>query len=209
VGSAVYTRRLALASLAVAAMLACLLTLDVGRASATTTLGCAGNVSHPFLRWLDPASYTLAPGGAFEGTISGWKVSGGTSVVVGNEPFKVHGATDARSLSIPAGGSATSAPFCVGLGYPTIRFFATGGGLLSPLKVEVIYTTALGTLTHPIGLIPVQRSWSPTPQQLLLANFTGLLSLDGLTSTVQLRFTPVGGAGWKIDDLYVDPWKVT
>jgi hypothetical protein len=178
-------------------------------AGAGLSLGCPGTMSQPFVPWLDPASYTLAPGGAFESATTSWKLANGSRLVAGNEPFKVHARTDAQSLSIPAGGSATSPAFCVGLGYPTLRFFATGGNLLSPLKVEVIYKTALGTVTQPVGLVPVTGSSGPTPQQLMLANVTGLTSLDGLTSSVQLRFTALGTAGWKVDDVYVDPWKTT
>ena len=39
-----------------------------------------------------------------------------------------------------------------------------------------------------------------------------VLTLDGLTSEIALRFTPKGtllGSGtWRVDDIYVDPWKV-
>jgi len=98
---------------------------------------------------------------------------------------------------------------CVGLGHPTLRLFATGGNLISPLKVEVIYRTALGVVHQPVASVTAQRAWAPTAPMLILANVTGLLSLDGLTSTVQFRFTAPGSAGWQIDDVYVDPWKVT
>jgi hypothetical protein len=102
-----------------------------------------------------------------------------------------------------------SPSFCVGLGYPTVRFFAVGGNIASPLRVDVIYSTVVGTVTQPVGVVTPRATWGPTLPQLLLANATGLLSLNGLTSSVRLRFTAVGGAGWRIDDVYVDPWKTT
>ena len=38
------------------------------------------------------------------------------------------------------------------------------------------------------------------------------LTLNGFTSEIALRFTPKGtlfGSGtWRVDDIYVDPWKV-
>jgi len=178
-------------------------------ATASTSLGCPGTASRPFLRWLDPVSYTPVPGGAFEEATTSWRLGGGSRIVAGNEPFRVGRATDARSLAIPAGGTATSPAFCVGLGYPTLRFFATGGNLASPLEVEVIYSTALGTVTQPVGLVLARSAWGPTPPQVLLANVTGLLALDGLTSSVKLRFTALGSSGWNVDDVYVDPWKTT
>jgi hypothetical protein len=176
---------------------------------APASLGCSGTSETPFLRWLDPAPYTLAPEGTFEGSKTSWKLANGAKLVSGNESFKVHKSTDAGSLSLPAGGSATTPAFCVGLLYPTLRLFAVGGNLTSPLKVEVIYRTALGTVTQPVTYVPASGSWRPTLPALLLANVTGVTSLDGLTSSVQLRFTAVGTAGWRIDDVYVDPWKVT
>lgn len=199
------TAAFCMAALAAAAALAA----TGATATAGTSLGCPGAASRPFLPWLDPTSYTLAPGGGFEEATSSWGLGGGARIVTGNEPFEVGRATDARSLAIPAGGTATSPAFCIGLGYPTLRFFATGGNLTSLLKVDVIYSTALGTVTQPVGFVLPAPSWSPTSPMLLLANVTGLLSLQGLTSSVRLRFTALGSVGWRIDDVYVDPWKTT
>lgn len=177
-----------------------------GTASNVST-SCSGDLGQPFLPWLDPASYALAPGGDFEDRRSSWTLSGGAKVVSGNEPFKVTRATDAKSLSIPAGGSALSPSFCLGVGDPTLRLFAVGGNLTSTLKVEVLSTSALGTTTSMVALVPAMSSWAPTLQAPMLANVTGVTSLDGLTSSVRLRFTAMGRVGWKIDDVYVDPWK--
>jgi hypothetical protein len=32
--------------------------------------------------------------------------------------------------------------------------------------------------------------------------------LPGQRTPVRFRFTPVGGASWQIDDVYVDPWRI-
>jgi hypothetical protein len=178
-------------------------------ASAAPSLGCGVPTTKPFLRWLDPASYSLAPGGAFEEPASAWKLANGAVVTAGNEPFRVRAAGDARLLTIPAGGSGTSPSFCVGIGSPTLRFFAKSSSLTSLLRIDVTYTTVLGTVTHPIGVVLPMPAWGPTAQQLMLANATGLLAIDGLTSDVTVRFTAVGSGTWQIDDVYVDPWKVT
>ena len=55
----------------------------------------------------------------------------------------------------------------------------------------------------------IPRTWQPTLPQVMLANLTGLAALNGLTSSVKLRLTPVGKDGWQVDDVYIDPWKVT
>jgi hypothetical protein len=56
-----------------------------------------------------------------------------------------------------------------------------------------------------LHLPPLSSKWAPTEPMLILANITGVLSLDGLTTTAQLRFT-ARGTSYKIDDLYVDPF---
>ena len=196
------------ATLALASAVAALAFGVGARANAATT-GCPDTAEHPFLHWADPAAYVLAPSGTFEGKTTPWSLAGGAKLVSGNEPFKVNASANAHSLSIPAGGSATSPAFCIGLAHPDLRLFAVGGNLTSTLKVEIIYKTVLGTVTQPVTVVPTMSAWDPTVQAVLLANVTGLLSLDGLTSSVQLRFTATGSAGWKIDDVYVDPWKTT
>lgn len=193
-----------------AALVATFATLAVASLAVFTTgssaaTSCPGTIEYPFRPWADPAAYVLAEGGDFEGRTS-WRVSG-AKTVNGNEPYKVHRPTDSKSLSIPSGGTALSAAICVGLGDPTVRLFATGP-LGSALKVEVIYETALGVVTQPVAVVAGTRGWGPTAPLPFLANVTGLASLDGLTSTVRFRFTAIGGS-WKIDDVYVDPWKVT
>jgi hypothetical protein len=203
-------RRVTLVALAALALVA---TLVIGPASAgtaaTAAVSCPSTVEHPFLPWLDPAAYTLAPGGDFESSFHRWQLSGGAKVVSGNEVFKVHRSTDTRSLSIPAGSSALSPPFCAGLGEPTVRLFAVGGSLISMLKVEVLYPTLFGTASQTVAFVPRMGRWAPTLQIPMVGNVAGLAALGGLTTTVQLRFTALGGAGWSVDDVYVDPWKPT
>lgn len=160
-------------------------------------------VEQPFSRWGDHAGYTLVPGGSFESGAPGWSLNR-ASVVAGNEPFYVHNAGESHSLSIPAGGSATSPTVCVGLDKPTTRFFAkSSGGLLNTLAVQVQFETSLGlVLTLPIGVVTPGK-WSPTPPIAVIANLLPLL--PGSQTPVRFRFTPVGTASWQIDDVYVDP----
>ncbi len=177
-------------------------------------LGCGYEATHPFLRWLDPLPYTLLPGGDFESGAAGWKLSGGARVVSGNEPFYLNSRGDTHSLLLPAGSSATSPPMCMGLLLPIVRYVSTGGNLLSYLRVEAVYTDPSGR-QRSIDLLPgglPTRSWSPSLPALQLMGALNVLTLDGLTSDIALRFTPKGtlfGSGtWRLDDVYVDPWKV-
>lgn len=167
-------------------------------------------IEHPFQRWLDPAPYTLLPGGGFENGARAWSLSG-ARVVAGNEPFYVRDARDTKSLSLPTGSTATSPTVCVGLLHPTLRFFArgSGGGLLgtlSTLEVEALYEDAGGNVRSlPIGVVSPTGQWSPTLPAPVLVNLLPLL--PGEMTPVAFRFTARGTAAWTIDDVYVDPWR--
>src|SRR5262245_26601218 len=101
---------------------ACLATLAVVAPAAnagvlvSSATSCdAQTFEQPFVPWADVASYVIAPNGTFENGSSGWALSGGASVGLGNESYNVHGAGESRSLSLPSGSSATSASMCVGI----------------------------------------------------------------------------------------------
>jgi hypothetical protein len=193
---------------AVAAMLAAATPARAGNGS---LLGCGDTSTQPFMRFLDPLPYTLAPDGGFEGGAEGWTLSGGARVVSGNEPFGL--SAGSRSLSLPERSSATSPPMCVGLLLPIVRFAATGGELLGSLKVEVLYTNVFGgrsSIELLPGALPSGSKWAPTLPLLQLGGLVNAVTLNGLTTDVQFRFTPrglFGGGNWRIDSVYVDPWK--
>ena len=161
--------------------------------------------SQPFAPWGDDTPYNLAPGGSFAGGAGSWSLSGGASLVSGNEPWKVAGSTHSRSLRLPPGASATSPVICVGLEHPTLRFFAKNNtALLSTMTVEVITETSLGLKAAvPIGVILPSGQWKPSPQILIVANLLPLL--PGEHTPVQFRLRSVGLGTWSVDDFYVDP----
>jgi hypothetical protein len=167
--------------------------------------GCEpASLSTPFGRWLDPMKYTPVRDGGIERRAQGWHLSGGARPVAGNEPWKVSGAGDDSSLSLPAGASATTPAICVGLAEPTLRFFAEGpAGVVDRLDVEVLFEDAAGQVRAlPIGT-DLGGSWHPTTVMPVLANLLPLL--PGGQTAVAFRFTAHGGS-FRIDDVYVDPW---
>jgi hypothetical protein len=160
------------------------------------------SLSQTFLPWMDVAWYAPARNGGFEGGAEGWTLQGGANVADGGNPYL----DGDRSLALPAGASATSAPTCIGVEHPTIRLFARNTGApLSTLTVSVVVSGPLGVKgSLPIGLIGAGDSWSPTPVMPILVN---LLALTG-DQQVAFRFTaPDDGGEWSIDDVYVDPYK--
>jgi hypothetical protein len=171
--------------------------------SAAQAAGCPEQpLSQTFLPWLDVAWYAPAPGGGFEGGTGDWSLSGGATIVDGNEPFLA----GEHSLALPAGASATSAPMCIGVDHPTLRLFARNTGAPdSALTVSVVFSDLLGvTRSLPVGVIGAGTAWSPTPVMPILVN---LLALTG-DQHVAFRFTaPADRGEWAIDDVYVDPYK--
>jgi len=165
--------------------------------------------SQVFRPWGDSAYYKLIPGGSFEAGGFPWLLTGGAKVVSGNEPFYVNGRNDSRSLYLPSGSSAFSPPACFGLGNWSLRFFALNAGAKSStLRVSVVVTHLLGILSIVDGgTVTNSGVWQPSPKiGLLVSNLTSPLG----GRSISLRFTPTGsGAAWRIDDVYLDPWKGT
>ncbi len=201
-----FLRRFAVLSLA-------LLALAAGASQpASASTGCADReLTRPFLPWLDLAHYTLAPNGGLERGPSAWLLRGGATVVSGNETFYVRDRSDTRSLSLPSGSSATTGPTCVQLLDPTMRLFVSNSeSLLSLLKVEVVYADVWGTpRALPVALLSGGAHWAPTLPIPFLANLLHPPLVTDGNVEVAFRFTPVGlgKSGWRIDDVYVDPFK--
>jgi hypothetical protein len=187
-----------------------LATTAAAPAGAALVNGCPEeSMSRPFLRWLDPIQYTLAPNGGFESGSAGWRLTGGATVVSGNESFNLSG-PGSHSLYLPGGSSATSPAMCVETLDVFARYVAKNRGLiaLSSLKVDAIVKDSAGhTFVLPAGVNTGLSSWAPSLPAVALLDIFGLLN-DG-RMTVSFRFQPIGlGAKWQIDDLYVDPLKM-
>ena len=163
-------------------------------------------LTQPFAQFGDQANYKRVAGGDFEAA-GEWTLLGGARIVAGNEPWKVGGSDDSRSLVLPAGSTAISPVSCVGLAEPTLRFFVKKNRApllgISTLAVSVYVKTSLGlTVPVPVGVVLANGQWKPTPPMLIVANLLPLLPGD--RTPVAFQFTPVLG-DWQIDDVYVDP----
>jgi len=191
-----------------AAATSALLAMPALAAAAPATPAASGcpetAVSQPFAPWGDDADYFLAPGGSIDRGPSDWTLQGGADVVKGNEPFGVVSDKDKKSLRLPAGSSATTAPFCVDADRRTMRFFADAAST-SSLDVDVLYSDADGaSRSLRIGALTGGDDWAPTEVVPMV--------VDRLAATrgafdVRLRFAPSGDGDWTIDDVHVDPYR--
>jgi hypothetical protein len=190
-----------------------LLATTVTSAEAVTTSGpgCPQYaLGQPFLRWLDPMFYTLAPNGGLESGSDAWTLTGDAVVTAGNETYQVSGASDMHSLLLPPDSSATTTPMCVAILDPTVRLFIVNtGSQRSRLEVEVLYTDAFAkSRSATVAILSGSPSWRPTLPLPFRAQFTHPPLVTEGTTWVAFRFTPLGTNGnWRIDNVFVDPFK--
>ena len=190
-------RRRFVAGVAATAVLA-----PAGTADAATA-PCAGeSLSQVFADWGDRSWYFLAPDGSFEDASTAWSLSGGARVVDGSDPFRLGGKGDRKSLSLPKGASATSAPFCIKRDSRTVRWVQRGssGGALA---VEVVHADSRArTPGQTLEVVRGRGQWQPSPEVKIPLYGTGAQG-NGY-AIVALKLTALTGT-WSVDDLFVDP----
>lgn len=192
------------ATCAGSAVLAFAIPVSAQAALVQTGLCDSSTLGQVFLPWADSAYYKLAPGADFEGVLPGWSLSGGAAQTSGSESYGVTGSVGSSSLSIPAGGSATSPPTCVNAAYPDFRLFTRTSTPGAAVVVSVVFNAPLlGTVTIPVGVVTPTSDWEPTLPMATASAIPGLL--NGGTANISLKFTAVGGRV-QLDDAYVDPW---
>jgi hypothetical protein len=177
------------------------------------SLSCAVQpaTSQPFLNWNDSSSYFLAPNGDMEGSPSaaGWNLSGGASPVLGSELFDVTGhSSDAYSLGLPAGSSATTPPICVTIQDPQLRFFVRNtGDPKAQLTIQAVLLDPSSGKAKTVDLGTVKGSGDWTLSNPVLFKSAIQPGPDG-TGLLAFSFSPKDNSGsWQIDDLYIDPIK--
>jgi hypothetical protein len=170
--------------------------------AATTPCIDDAALTQVFAPWGDTDWYYLSPDGSLEGGGIGWRLAGGAAVVPETDPYGLAGDGDLRSLRLPRGASARSAPFCIRRDSRTVRWVQRGtrtGTLL--IEVEHLDEDA----TSPGRTLDVVRGhgdWRPSPEVNIPMIGTG--ARDEGFAIVALKFTALTG-DWSIDDLFVDP----
>jgi hypothetical protein len=160
-------------------------------------------LAQAFLPWGDAGWYGQVPDGGMESREGAWRLGGPAQFASPNEPFFVRSRGDLWSLSLAAGASGASAPTCIELGHPTLRFFVRNtGAVTAGLQVSVEYVDLAGIpRSQRIAVLTGSSAWAPTPILPMLVNLTSPLTAQ----EVAVRFTASGGS-WQIDDVFVDPY---
>jgi hypothetical protein len=171
-----------------------------GTARADVLNGACGTTAPVFSPWGDGSNYYFPGNGGFESGSAGWSLSGGATVVPGNESSYLHSRSDGHALSIPDGGGA-SVQLCYGVFYPALRFFAQSDDGAT-VHVSVTTKNWLGVVsTLDGGSFQAGSDWAPSPK--LSTLLSALIAPFG-SKTMALHIEVSGGTA-QIDDLYVDP----
>ena len=180
----------------------------IGSVTNLVSGNCPSGGSQVFSPWGDGNYYLPAPNGGFESGSSGWSLSGGASVVGGNESFL---ATGTHSLSLPSGSSALSPTVCLGTKQQYIRMFGKDlGGTDSGLRVRIYWYGLLNQLLgfSDYAVFPGGDDWAPTGAVRSGGGLLAPLPILSLvsSSSARIQITPLGnGSRWQIDDVFVDP----
>jgi hypothetical protein len=178
---------------------------SAGLLATGTAAECDPDTSQAFRAWGDDAYYRLVPGGSFDSGPS-WSLAGCARVVAGNEPYRLVGGT--RSLSLPAGSTATSPTMCFSYGDWHARFVVRNtGASTSRLEVDVLVRSLLGIVSVlDGGTVRADGTWDPSPE--VSATLTNLGGLTGLTKAVSFRLQSRGtGAQFQVDNVFLDPFR--
>jgi hypothetical protein len=181
-----------------------------GALPALASADCAATPSAKvFAPFGDNALYSLVSNGGFESGTGGWTLTK-SSVVSGNETWKVRNSKDSKSLAVQSLGAAVSPAFCVGIEHPSFRLFARRtSNTWGVLNVSLLWTDAGGKVHNDyVGALAGDDyvTWRPThvmPLGLALP-----LWQSKTTLSVRLVFDPEDmGGNWAIDDVYIDPYS--
>ena len=184
-------------------------------APAQAATGCGTRTTTtPFSRFGDANRYFFATNGGFENGTVNWSVTGGGSVVSGNESFYLHATTDRYALNLPTGAVASSGFMCITKDDPAVRFAVKAtGSQYNSLSVSATIRNSAGT-TQSVYLGQLSSgsygSWTASPLYSYSVQLNMPWMLINGVAEISFTFSSQGSSGaWQIDDVFVDPFKGT
>jgi len=161
---------------------------------------CGYSGTQVFQPWGDTSLYTPVPGSSFESGSPGW-VFDENSRLITNDSSPLLGIAGSRSLEVGGSrhGELHSPQICVDATTPSMRFFlrrVSGSGsltvnsVLSGSQIETTVATFAGA-----------SAWAPSAS-VVFPNW-------GLTGnlTAMFKFETDAGTVYRIDDVYIDPYR--
>ena len=177
--------------------------------AATVSSTCLPATTQAFAAAGDTHPYFLLHGGSFEAGTPAWNLAGGAARVAGNNTAGGDPSANTTSLSLPTGSTATSPTVCVTPDAPSIRFYVRNtGSSTAKLGVTVLFTLPNGMpASLQVAKLTGTGVWQPSPAIAFLMNMQAMTSPTG-TTNVAFQFRPLDANGqWRVDDVYVDPFK--
>jgi hypothetical protein len=178
--------------------------LGLGASPALAATSCAGTTTTTtFSAWGDPNQYIPFKGSSFESGASGWSWLNKANITVGDDNSVLPGVIGSHAVELPAGGTAKSPWTCVDSTRPSLRFFfrrLSGTGNLTVSST----VSGLMTLTT-VASFSGDGSWEPSPIVTFPQVMTDLTA--GTAINAQFQFTADPGTVYRIDDIYLDPFK--
>jgi hypothetical protein len=215
-----FSRRvlLALTLTAVAPQAAAASSAKQAAKAAATACSNAADVSQPFAAFGDTADYSLAPGGDFEGSATGWTF---TNAKLVNENESIGIVKGSQSLLLgadPSGGEAiaTSPEFCVSDLNPTFRFvMRSNRGTAHTTNLTTIYSyrrldqSDKIRTTSTSEVLLYSPVWAPSAISPLATLLTSGKAERGklLRLSFHIPAAAVKAGGMMIDNVEVDPLR--
>jgi hypothetical protein len=169
------------------------------------TAGCGGAAtSQVFGPWSDSALYQPFQGSSFESGASGWSWGGKANIVSGDDAH-LPGATGSHAVNLPAGGTAKSPWICMDSSTPSFRFFLRRVSGTGNLTVMGQLAGSGGVSLTTFATITGGADWAPSAVVAFPSSF--MTALAGGTFNAQFQFVSDPGTVYRIDDVFLDPYK--
>lgn len=203
-------RRLRAIGAGVAATIAASLVALGGSASAWgTAVPCTTrSEAKVFSLWNDDRSYFRAPDGGFESPLSEWRLGNGAAIVSDNQPWKL-AANDSRALQLGPNATAEGRTMCTGAGEEYARFFVRDPGVINArLRIDVTVRSRYTGLS--ITMTSYEWSQGVAGWRVAEPVWVPDMRFDNQYQEVTMVIvndSPYASGTWKVDDVYVDPFK--
>jgi hypothetical protein len=153
----------------------------------------------------DSALYKPFQGSSFESGASGWSWGNKANIVSGDDGA-LPAAPGSHAVNIPASGTAKSPWLCVDSTMPSMRFMVRRVSGTGSLTVTGVLNTSSGKQVTTVATVYPGTSWTASPVIVFPPTLATAVSVGSINA--QFQFVADAGSSFRIDDVYMDPYKV-